>query len=98
MNTQAVALIGLFCVVLLAAAFVGMNDFRAFSDDDPDEKSTTVLLEEVTLVEADDLVLVRVAGSQCLWKMVRRMVGVLLPPSPSRAATAFAALARHCVT
>lgn len=60
-----------------AEAFVGMNDFRAFSDDDPDEKSTKVLLEEVTLVEADDLVLVRVAGSHFLWKMVRRMVGVL---------------------
>jgi len=60
-----------------AEAFVGLNDFRAFSDDDPDEKSTKVLLEEVTLVEADDLVLVRVAGSHFLWKMVRRMVGVL---------------------
>ena len=60
-----------------AAAFVGLNDFRAFSDDDPDEKSTKVLLEEVALVEADDLVLVRVAGSHFLWKMVRRMVGVL---------------------
>ena len=60
-----------------ADAFVGLNDFRAFSDDDPDEKSTKVLLEEVALVEADDLVLVRVAGSHFLWKMVRRMVGVL---------------------
>ncbi|MFN7978016.1 MAG: tRNA pseudouridine(38-40) synthase TruA [Vicinamibacterales bacterium] len=60
-----------------AEAFVGMNDFRAFSDDDPEEKSTKVLLEEVTVVEADDLVLVRVAGSHFLWKMVRRMVGVL---------------------
>lgn len=60
-----------------AAAFVGMRDFRAFSDDDPDEKSTKVLLEEVTLVEHDALVLVRVAGSHFLWKMVRRMVGVL---------------------
>lgn len=60
-----------------ADAFVGLNDFRAFSDDDPDEKSTKVLLEEVALVEAGDLVLVRVAGSHFLWKMVRRMVGVL---------------------
>lgn len=60
-----------------AAAFVGMRDFRAFSDDDPDEKSTKVLLEEVTLVEHDALVLVRVTGSHFLWKMVRRMVGVL---------------------
>jgi tRNA pseudouridine38-40 synthase len=60
-----------------AAAFVGMRDFRAFTDDDPDEKSTTVLLDDVTLVEHDALVLVRVTGSHFLWKMVRRMVGVL---------------------
>ncbi|MDP1572315.1 MAG: tRNA pseudouridine(38-40) synthase TruA [Vicinamibacterales bacterium] len=61
-----------------AAAFAGMQDFRAFSDDDPDEKSTKVLVEEVQVVEAGDLVLVRVAGSHFLWKMVRRMVGVLV--------------------
>ncbi len=60
-----------------AEAFVGMRDFRAFSDDDPEEKSTKVLLEEVKLVEHDALVLVRVTGSHFLWKMVRRMVGVL---------------------
>lgn len=60
-----------------AVTFTGLQDFRGFSDDDPDEKSTKVLLEEVTLVEAGALVLVRVAGSHFLWKMVRRMVGVL---------------------
>ena len=31
-----------------AAGFVGMHDFRAFCDDDPEEKSTRVLLDEVT--------------------------------------------------
>lgn len=60
-----------------ADAFVGLHDFRAFSDDDPDEKSTKVLLEEITLVDDGALVLVRVTGSHFLWKMVRRMVGVL---------------------
>lgn len=60
-----------------ASAFTGLQDFRAFSDDDPEEKSTKVLLEEVTIAEAGALVLVRVAGSHFLWKMVRRMVGVL---------------------
>jgi tRNA pseudouridine38-40 synthase len=60
-----------------AAAFAGLQDFRAFSDDDPAEKSTKVLVEEVTLAEQDALVLVRVVGSHFLWKMVRRMVGVL---------------------
>ena len=60
-----------------AAAFAGRQDFAAFSDDDPDEKSTVVVLERVELVEAGALVLVRVQGSHFLWKMVRRIVGVL---------------------
>ena len=61
-----------------AARFAGMHDFRSFSDDDPDEKSTAVLIEEVALGEDGDLILVRVSGSHFLWKMVRRMVGVLV--------------------
>jgi tRNA pseudouridine38-40 synthase len=61
----------------VAAAFVGRHDFRAFSDDDPDAKSTVVVLDEVTVAEAGSLVLMRVAGSHFLWKMVRRMVGAV---------------------
>ena len=60
-----------------ADRFVGMHDFRAFSDDDPEQKSTKVLLDEVRVEEFGALVVVRVAGSHFLWKMVRRMVGVL---------------------
>ena len=60
-----------------ADAFVGMHDFRAFSDDDPAEKSTQVLLDDVQVAEFGALVVIRVAGSHFLWKMVRRMVGVL---------------------
>jgi tRNA pseudouridine38-40 synthase len=60
-----------------AAAFSGMSDYAAFSDDDPGEKSTKVLLEGVEIAEAGALILIRVRGSHFLWKMVRRMVGVL---------------------
>jgi tRNA pseudouridine38-40 synthase len=63
---------------LAAADFAGRHDFRAFSDDDPDEKSTEVLIEGVEVGEAGDLLLVRVSGSHFLWKMVRRIVGVLV--------------------
>ncbi len=38
-----------------AEAFVGRQDFAAFSDDDPDEKSTVVVLERLELVEAGAL-------------------------------------------
>jgi tRNA pseudouridine38-40 synthase len=60
-----------------AAAFPGLQDYAAFTDDDPDETSTKVLLEGVEIVESGALVLIRVQGSHFLWKMVRRMVGVL---------------------
>jgi tRNA pseudouridine38-40 synthase len=60
-----------------ADVFLGMKDFAAFTDDDPEEKSTRVLVERLEIVEAGALILVRVQGSHFLWKMVRRMVGVL---------------------
>jgi tRNA pseudouridine38-40 synthase len=61
-----------------ARPLTGFGDFRAFTDDDPEEKSTRVLVESVTVGEDDDLILIRVVGSHFLWKMVRRIVGVLV--------------------
>jgi tRNA pseudouridine38-40 synthase len=60
-----------------AALFRGMHDFRSFTDADPEESSTRVLLDSCDVVEEGALVLVRVVGSHFLWKMVRRLVGVL---------------------
>ena len=60
-----------------SAAFVGMKNFDTFTADDPDEKSTRVLVDGIEIAEAGALVLIRVQGSHFLWKMVRRMVGVL---------------------
>jgi tRNA pseudouridine38-40 synthase len=60
-----------------AAAFVGMKDFQAFTDDAPEEKSTRVLVNRIEIAEAGALILIRVQGSHFLWKMVRRIVGVL---------------------
>jgi tRNA pseudouridine38-40 synthase len=48
---------------------------------DPDESldsSTLVLVERLDIVEQGDLVLVTIEGSHFLWKMVRRIVGVLV--------------------
>jgi len=61
-----------------AAHLVGFHDFRSFSDDDPEEKSTTVQLETLHVYEDGDLVLVHVEGSHFIWKLVRRLVGVLV--------------------
>ena len=58
--------------------FTGMHDFSSFSDDDPEEKSTKVLIDEIQLKEEGDLILIRIVGSHFIWKMVRRIVGVLV--------------------
>jgi tRNA pseudouridine38-40 synthase len=60
-----------------ARSFEGRHDFRSFSDADPRSGSTLVEVERVEVGEAEGLLLIRVTGSHFLWKMVRRMVGVL---------------------
>lgn len=60
-----------------AMEFSGMHDFRSFTADDPDEKSTKVAVESCRVTESGSLILVRITGSHFLWNMVRRMVGVL---------------------
>ena len=61
-----------------AKLFVGMHDFSSFSDDDPAEKSTEVLIDNIQMKEEGDLILIRIIGSHFIWKMVRRIVGVLV--------------------
>ena len=76
-----------------ARLFVGFHDFQAFSDDDPSEKSTEVLLETLDIHEDDDLILFHIEGSHFLWKMVRRVVGVIVDVGRGRqSADAAAAL------
>jgi tRNA pseudouridine38-40 synthase len=62
----------------LAARFVGLHDFQSFSDDDPTEKSTEVLVESLELHEDGDLIVLHIEGSHFIWRMVRRLVGVLV--------------------
>jgi tRNA pseudouridine38-40 synthase len=57
--------------------FRGMKDFRSFAEEDPERPSTKVLIEDLGMMESGDLILFRVRGSHFIWKMVRRMVGVL---------------------
>jgi tRNA pseudouridine38-40 synthase len=84
-----------------AKAFVGMRDFQSFSartadssdSESPRQSSTLVLIDRLDVVEAGSLILVGIEGSHFLWKMVRRMVGVLVEVGRGRldqsAATAF---------
>jgi len=58
--------------------FLGMHDFRSFADKENSEKTTKVLINNIQMKEEDSLILIRITGSHFLWKMVRRMVGVLV--------------------
>jgi tRNA pseudouridine38-40 synthase len=60
-----------------AQVFVGMHDFASFAADEPGEKSTKVLVDGLQVAEDGDLILIRILGSHFLWRMVRRIVGVL---------------------
>ncbi len=57
--------------------FVGMKNLQSFTEDDPEEKSTKVLIDAIEMKEEGDLILIRVSGSHFLWRLVRRIVGVL---------------------
>jgi tRNA pseudouridine38-40 synthase len=66
----------------------GRHDFQSFAHRSDDEASTLVEIDRVDVGTAGDLLLVRIAGSHFLWRMVRRLIGVLvavgtgqLPPS-----------------
>ncbi len=61
-----------------ADVMVGMHDFASFAEKQELKKSTKVLVQMVQLIDDNDLITVRVVGSHFLWRMVRRMVGVLV--------------------
>ncbi len=67
-----------------AELFLGFNNFFSFTADDPEEKSTKVLLESIQTREIGSLFLIRITGSHFLWRMVRQMVGILLEAGRGR--------------
>lgn len=74
-----------------ARLLAGRHDFAGFCENPEGHDSTIVVVEEARVAapaEADGLVLVRIAASHFLWKMVRRVVGVLLEVGAGRMAEA----------
>ncbi len=61
-----------------AKLFVGMKNMQSFTADDPEEKSTNVLIKAITIKEEGDLILIRIEGSHFLWKLVRQIVGIVV--------------------
>jgi tRNA pseudouridine38-40 synthase len=61
-----------------AKLFEGMHDFKSFSDDDAEEKSTKCNVGKLAIEETEEKIFIRIKASHFLWKMVRRIVGVLV--------------------
>lgn len=63
-----------------ATSLCGLHDFSAFSQADPSkpDESTKVKVEAVDVYEDGPNIFIRIQGSHFLWKMVRRIVGVLV--------------------
>jgi tRNA pseudouridine38-40 synthase len=61
----------------IATLYTGFKDYRSFGDDDPEEKSTLVEVNFVNVHEEGDSIFIHIVGSHFLWKMVRRMVGIM---------------------
>src|SRR5512137_2430898 len=61
------------------SVFRGFHDFVAFADKRIDKgSSTTVQVDAVEMHEIGDLIIFRIAASHFLWRMARRMVGILV--------------------
>lgn len=61
-----------------AARLEGFHDFRSFGDVEKEGQSTMVEMTRVEVREDADRIYIHLTGSHFLWKMVRRIVGVLV--------------------
>lgn len=63
-----------------ARMLVGRHDFTSFRAADPSrpDESPIVVVEAATIEVEGDLILFRITASHYLWRMVRRVVGVLV--------------------
>ena len=63
-----------------AKMLIGRHDFVAFRAHDParPDESTIVVVEDAGIEIEGDLVIFRITASHFLWRMVRRVVGVLV--------------------
>jgi tRNA pseudouridine38-40 synthase len=61
-----------------AEMLVGRHDFQSFSETEEGKKASTIVVVEKAEVFTDgDLICFRIGASHYLWKMVRRIVGML---------------------
>lgn len=61
-----------------AAELLGFHNFNAFGDTESPDQSTMVDLTMLDIRAEGDRIYIRIGASHFLWKMVRRIVGVLV--------------------
>ncbi|MBU2053893.1 MAG: tRNA pseudouridine(38-40) synthase TruA [Proteobacteria bacterium] len=62
-----------------AEIFLGFHDFASFADKRIDKHlSTEVQIDRAEIIARSDMIVFRIAGSHFLWKMVRRLAGILV--------------------
>ena len=61
-----------------AATLTGRHDFASFTDKNAETPNTIVYINSIDIYETRDMIAIHITGSHFLWKMVRRMVGVLV--------------------
>ena len=61
-----------------AQILTGFKDFQSFTDKDAETTSTKVEVNWVDIHKTDSLIAIHITGSHFLWKMVRRMTGILV--------------------
>lgn len=61
-----------------AGLLAGFADYQAFADESAEQRSTKVDLHFTDVHERGEMLVIHTAASHFLWKMVRRMVGVLV--------------------
>lgn len=61
-----------------ADMLVGRHNFQSFCETEDDKKQSTIVsVESADIFVQDDLIIFRIKASHFLWKMVRRIVGML---------------------
>ena len=63
---------------LVAKEFLGLKDYRSFTDESQESGSFKVEIKHAQVYEFGDLLVFHIIGSHFLWKQVRRMTGVLI--------------------
>lgn len=61
-----------------ASVMIGMHDFVSFSDKNKEDKSTKCLVESLEITEDNSFIYIKIKASHFLWKMVRRITGILV--------------------